>query len=109
MIYNAPLTYAKIAAITPSDGVDIPKLVNTTASTATAGAPFAGAGGFTADGTATVSPNAVWITGAGNLAGQVGGVVAPIVPVVAGQILAVQFSRILLTGTTATGIFGLWL
>ena len=99
MIYDVRLTYSQCAAITPNDGTDIPLLPN-----------FDNEGsGY--EGKTPTSPNAILIGlgGAGNIAGQINGVVAPIIPVVAGQVVEIRFTRILATGTTATNIFGLWL
>jgi hypothetical protein len=97
MDYVIPLTYSKIVAITPSDTVDIPPQTNF------------GTDGSGSEGSIGTAPNAIWIGGAGNLAGQVNGVVAPIVPVALGQVVEIRFTRILATGTTATNIYGLWL
>lgn len=101
MIYTAGLAYAKAAAITPADGADIPKLANTTPSGGIAPFPVT-------EGTAAVSPNAVLVGGSGTIAAQIGGTATGVFSVVSGQVLPIQFNRILATGTTATGLIGLW-
>ena len=73
--------------VTPSDGADLPS-----------GAVGALPG--------TRPTNFLSVTGAGNVAVQLfGGGTATLTGLVAGQQIGVQVTRVLATGTTATGIF----
>lgn len=80
--------------VTPADGADLPSGV-------------IGAGGLAAPGTRPTK--GIKVTGAGNVSVNLfGGGTAVLTGLSAGQILFVAVTRILATGTTATGIFALY-
>lgn len=73
-------------AVTPADGTDL---------------PFAGS--------STVGTRAIYVTGAGNVSCNLSsGGTATLTGLAAGQLVMIAVSRILATGTTATGILALY-
>ena len=86
---NAIFDYETFA-VTPADGADLPS-------------------GLVGGLTGTRPTKAIKVTGAGNVSVQLfGGGTAVLTGLVAGQLLMIAVTRILATGTTATGVLALY-
>jgi len=89
-VSQQPVDDVDAYAVTPADGADLPS-------------------GLIGGVTGTRPTTFIYVTGAGNVAVQLyGGGTATLTGLVAGQQLAIAVTRILATGTTATGIFAIY-